>query len=111
MNTNDIKVGDILAGTWGYSMVIPCFYKVTKVTPTGCKVVQLKSVMVRSTDGGYNQQGYEMPTKENESRDGKEVLARYIEKYGEYKVGSSRDYTARYIKKWDGQPIWADYCD
>ena len=108
-NAISIKVGDILAGTWGYSMTIPCFYKVTKITPTGCKVVQLAKYMCRSTDGGYNQQGYELPLKTLKERDAKEQLARFIEKWGEYKIGSK--YDARHIRPWDGQPIYADYCD
>ena len=109
--TNEINVGDILAGTWGYSMTIPCFYKVTKITPTGCKVVELDKHMVRSTDGGYNQQGYEMPLETTGRHGGAEQLARYIPKWEEFKVGSSKQYTARYIHKWDGHPVYADYCD
>ena len=107
-NANDIKVGDILAGTWGYSMTIPCFYKVTKITPTGCKVVELDSRMVRSGDGGYNQMGWEMPV---ETAPGKERIARYIPKWGEWQVGSKSDHSARYLHKWDGQAVWANYCD
>ena len=109
--TNEIKVGDILAGTWGYSMTIPCFYRVTKITPTGCKVIELAKYMSQSTDGGYNQQGYELPLKTLKERDAKEQLARYIPKWDEFKVGSSKQYTARYIHKWNGQPIWANYMD
>lgn len=106
----EIKVGDILAGTWGYSMTIPCFYKVTKITPTGCKVVELDKYMSQSTDGGYNQEGYEMPRPDVVRGHATEELARYWGD-GEYKVGSSKSYTARYIRKWDGQAVWANYCD
>jgi len=107
MTHNEIRVGDILAGTWGYSMIIPCFYRVIKVTPTGCKVIQLDKRMVQSTDGGYFQQGYEMPLRDTIQRGATEKLARYD---GDcYKIGSRS--TAEYIRPWDGKPIWADYMD
>lgn len=109
--TNDIKVGDILAGTWGYSMTIPCFYKVTKITPTGCKVIELDHRMVRSGDGGYNQMGWEMPVLDSVKPYAKEHIARYIPRWEEWQVGSKSDHSARYISKWDGREIWANYCD
>ena len=107
---NEIKVGTILYGTWGYTMTIPCFYKVTKVTPTGCKVVALEKYMSRSGDGGYNQMGWELP-KVNVVRSNSEQLARFIPRLGEFKVGSSADHTARYLSIWDGREVWANYCD
>ena len=56
---NEIKVGDILAGTWGYSMVIPVFYQVVKVTDKRIKLVELEKRMV--SHDGYGQRGYEVP--------------------------------------------------
>ena len=105
-----IKVGDILAGTWGYSMTIPCFYKVTKVTPTGCKVVELNHRMVRSGDGGYNQMGWEMPVLDD-ARPGREQLAKWVAKWEEWQIGSKSDHSARYVRTWNGEPVWANYCD
>ena len=98
MKTN-IKVGDILAGTTGYSMVIPIFYKVVGITDKRLKVVELCSRMVQSTDGGYNQQGYEMPITDSPTNY-KVVLAKPCERWeGEFKIGSR--YDAQYVHLWD----------
>lgn len=101
-----IKVGDILAGTWGYSMVIPCFYKVIKLTEKRAKVIELGRRMV--SDDGYGQRGYEVPTDYPKDW-GKEEQARPY-KDGEYWLVGSR-YSLRFLSKWDGKPIWADYMD
>lgn len=107
MAHTEIKVGDILSGTWGYSMTIPCFYKVTKVTPTGVKVIELDKFMSQSGDGGYNQMGWELPRLSSTRRGATEQLARCI---GEgYKIGSR--YDARYLRPWNGSPVWANYMD
>jgi len=109
-NDTILKEGMILSGTRGYSMIIPCFYKVTKVTPTGCKVVELDKYVTRSADGGYNQQCYEKPKTIGVRRGAKEQMARSWGD-GEWKIGSSRNYTATYVRIWDGQEVYADYCD
>jgi len=44
----DVKVGDILAGRWGYSMVLYAFYEVEKVTE---KQVALRELNKRSLGG------------------------------------------------------------
>ena len=106
-NTIIIKEGDILCGTHGWSMRIPHFYRVIKVTEKRLKVVRLASRMVQATDGGYNQQGYEMPVNACHSLDAKTEIARPYK--GEWLIGSRYD-TMR-CTLWDGQPIWADYCD
>lgn len=102
---NKVKVGDILAGTWGYSMVIPCFYMVTKVTPKGVKMYELEK-----TRSGM--QGYEEPVFPHRPKDGecKEVYAKPCEKWdGYWKTGGRYDH--RYLTKWNGRKIWADYMD
>ena len=107
MEQNQIKVGDILAGTWGYSMVIPAFFRVVKITPKRIKVVEYDGVMVSSPDG-YNQQGYEMPDWDKPQG---ERIATLLEDWGEpaVRVASSAGHV--YARLWDGQPVWADYCD
>lgn len=97
-----IKVGDILAGTWGYSMVIPAFYKVVKVTPKRLKLMEYDGRMI--SHDGFGQQGYEVPdfTKERG-----EVLGRVK---GDWIIVGSK-YSTRLLQKWDGQPVWADYMD
>ena len=104
-----IKIGDILAGTWGYSMVIPAFYKVVNVTEKRLRLIALPKKMVGTADGGYGQQCYEVPEDVDTIRvNGKEgVLARPWK--GWWLVGSK--YGLRMLKKWDGQPVYADYCD
>lgn len=107
-----IKTGDILCGTWGYGMVIPVFYKVIALTEKRIKVIELPKRMVRSTDGGYNQQGYEMPCNIDTIRlKAKQCqLARPCKNWEDHYVVGSR-YDAKYLHLWDGKPIWADYMD
>lgn len=101
---NQLQEGAILYGVYGYSMTIPHFYVVTRVTPKGCKVMELNKRMVRSTDGGYNQQGYEMPCLP--VRPGaNEWQARY-KGNGEWKIG-----TCFFVRRWLGEPVYANYCD
>ena len=101
----NIKAGDILAGVYHYSMTIPHFYQVTKVTPSGCKVVEMDSQMVRSADGPYHQQGWMMPVPNTFTR---EKQARRTGA-GEWKIGSR--YDSMYLYVWDGKPMYADFCD
>lgn len=54
------KVGDILYGNRGYSMDLPTWYKVEKVTKTQVVVKELDS-RVMSSDL-YGQSGYKMPS-------------------------------------------------
>jgi hypothetical protein len=44
-----VKIGDILAGSWGYSMTLWCFCKVVKVTPKQVVLRELK----HTTLGGH----------------------------------------------------------
>ena len=102
-----VKVGDILYGMWHYSMHYPVWFKVIKVTDKQAKAVRLRSRMVQATDGGYGQQGYEVPGSEPLRCDLKEHIIR-DGKYG-LCTGSGYDYFK--LTKWDGQPIWADHMD
>ena len=101
---NQLQEGQILYGVWGYSMTIPHFYVVTRVTPKGCKVMELSKRMVESTDGGYNQMGYEMPCLPVKAG-ATELQARYYGN-GEWKIG-----TRFFVSLWAGQPVYANYCD
>lgn len=48
-----LKVGDILSGSWGYSMTIVEFYKVVKiVSPCRVEIAEIGSEVVRSDRGG-----------------------------------------------------------
>lgn len=99
-----IKVGDILYGMWHYSMHFPVFFRVTKVTAKTATAELLFSKCVRATDDGYGQQGYEVP---DFTRCKGEKLGRIEDDY--VVVGSKWDTIL--LKKWDGQPVWADYMD
>lgn len=105
-----IKVGDILAGTWGYSMRIPSFYRVTKVTPKRVKAIELEKYMVRSTDGGYFQQGYERPVEPYviDERAKEVICTPDADGYVRIPIGYG---SCMWAKVWDGQDIWADYMD
>jgi len=61
----EVKVGDILAGTWGYSMRLVSFFKVKKVTPKQVVLQELKSQWV----GGPEWNSEVKPTIEDDRED------------------------------------------
>lgn len=101
-----MKEGDVYAGTWGATMVIPQFFVVVKVTAKRVKLAEYDGIMVRSADGGYYQRGYEVPDMSKclgesvgiPQADGSIRLKNH--------VGSHM-----WVDPWDGKPIWADYMD
>lgn len=105
---NQIKVGDILVGMWHYTMHYPVWFRVTSVSAKTAKAERLFSRMVRPTDGGYGQQGYEAPDLYR-VWNGKESIIR-MGKHG-LETGSYARYDHYNLQKWDGQPIWADHMD
>lgn len=102
MEITNFKVGDVLAGTWGWSMTIPAFFKVVRKTAKRLVLEEYDGRMVSSD--GYGQQGYEMP---DFTRPLGEKLGR-VE--GDYVIVGSRSETVL-LKLWDGKPVWADYMD
>lgn len=54
---NPYKVGDVLSGTYGYSMVLPIFFEVVKVTKAQVVLKELKAYV---SSGDY-MRGYTMP--------------------------------------------------
>lgn len=106
----NINVGDIYYGTWGYSMIIPAFFRVTRKTAKRVEVVELEKEMYQSTDGGYFQQGYERPKEPYMARrngDGPKLC----KTDGAYVVVPIGYGTRVYARKWDGERVWADYMD
>ena len=103
-----IKVGDIYAGTWGYSMTIPAFYIVTKVTKKRVKVCELEKEMVSSD--GYGQRGYERPVEPYSiDLDEKEKICK-LEEDGYLRI--PQGYSSFVLASpWDGKPIYADHMD
>lgn len=101
------KVGDILAGTWGCTMVIPEFFEVTKVTAKTASVRRLAKEMLKPNACG--QQGYEVPSRPLQSDEREfEGTARMTESGWCVKT----EYGTRvFVEKWNEQPVWADYMD
>lgn len=91
---------------WHYTMHYPVWFRVTKVTAKQAKAERLHSRGIQATDGGYFQQGYEVPD-EFRVADRREHVIR-VSKYG-LATGSKYDYF--HLEKWDGKPIWADHMD
>lgn len=102
MQINDFQIGDILAGTWGWSMTIPAFFKVVRKTEKRLVLEEYDGRMISSD--GYGQQGYEVP---DFTRSMGERMGRID---GNYVIVGSR-YNTILLKKWDGNPVWADYMD
>lgn len=92
-------VGDILAGTAGYSMCLPRFYKVVKKTAKQFTVVRLKGEII---SGSRNGQWREIATDEPY---GDEEYKARITKYGSLKIDGTS------VHLWDGQPLYGDDMD
>ena len=104
---SELKVGDILQGMWHYSMHYPVWFRIVSVSNKTAKAEELMSKMVRPTDGGYGQQGYEMPDENRIYSTG------HIIRKGDrgFETGSYARYNHFNLVKWDGKAIWADHMD
>jgi len=96
------NVGDILCGTWGYSMTIPAFYKIIKKTN---KTFILKELEEKLVSGHYNG-SWESVASDKEKRGEKEVKAR-INKNNHVYLKDKR----LLLRLWDGKPIWGTDMD
>ena len=92
--------GDILSGTFGYSMTIPIFYKIIKRT---VKSFTLQKLAKKLVSGHYNGSFEEIPDENKEAKS-KPINAR-INKYNH--VMADRVF----LHKWDGKPVWGNDMD
>lgn len=96
------EVGDILAGSSGYNMVLPRFYKITKKTASQFTCIRLAGKIV---DGSRNGQWHEIATDEPYEYDhGKEYKCR-INKWGRVRVDDVL------VSLWNGKPLYGDDMD
>lgn len=97
----NLKVGDILCSSWGYSMTIVSFYRVVKLV--GKQSVKIESIPSVSVDGdGWS--GHKMPVI-NKKGVLEEKTFRVLESNG-IKINSSE-----YAYKWDGNPKYYNSMD
>lgn len=94
------KVGDILAGTYGYSMTLPHFYKIIKRT---AKMFTVKRMKGKIVSGHKNGQWQEI-ADENAPLDNHEYRAK-INKWGRVRVDDIS------VRLWDGEPLYGDDMD
>lgn len=107
-DTKDIKaddpsqweVGDILAGTFGYSMTIPIFYKIIKRTAKQFTVARIPGKIV---SGHRNGQWEEIA--DEKATPSKETKTARINKRGNVIVDTV------YVRLWDGSPLYGDDMD
>lgn len=104
-----IKVGDILEGSWGYSMTIAELYKVTKiVSPCRIEIVEIGADLIDADRGGGERL---MPNPEKIVGD-PVVKTVQADRY-------SREENAFYVKindscrlrPWDGRPVYQNTWD
>ena len=95
------EVGDILSGTFGYSMILPRFYKIIKRTAKSFTVVRLEGKIV---SGHRNGQWEEIATDDLYDENEPPITAR-INKHGTVHVKDV------YVTLWDGKPIYGDDMD
>lgn len=93
------EIGDVLAGTFGYSMTLPRFFKIIKRTAKQFTCIRLKGKIV---SGHRNGQWEEVPT--DEPYDNTQYTGR-INKWGYVKIDDIA------VKIWDGEPLYGDDMD
>lgn len=106
-----VKVGDILYGMWHYSMHYPVWFRVTKVTAKTAKAERLCSRLAMATDGGFGQQGYEVPDETSGAIDWYSRKKEHVIREDKHGLCTGSKYDYFHLQKWDGQPIWADHMD
>lgn len=116
--SNPFKIGDILVGNVGYSMILPEFYEVIKTTPQYVTCVQLQT---ESVSGDYWQgtcipvEGQYLRVRNHSGNTDRHTVKMQVKKYG--KSGDPyKDYSAylnrRYLfKKWNGRAAEYDHLD
>lgn len=94
------KIGDILAGTAGYSMILPRFYKIIKRTAKSFTVQRMEGKIV----SGHRNGQWEEVADENAPLSGKLLTGR-IRKYGGVVIDDV------HVHLWDGKPLYGDDMD
>lgn len=103
INKHTLGVGDILVTSWGYSMTIVNFFKVTKIlTPTKIIVVSLGDRAVKGSLG-YN--GTKVPEPSHVGRE----QTTFVRNDG-CKVFLDSGVAAR-ATLWDGSAMWFNHMD
>lgn len=98
-NPNTFEIGDILAGTAGYSMTLPRFYKIIKRTAKQFTCIRLEGKIV---SGHKNGQWEEVPS--DQRYDDKFYTCR-INKWGSIRIDGHT------VRVWDGTPLMGDDMD
>lgn len=102
-----LETGAVVFKSWGYSMVLPTWWKVLKgAAPGKFAVIQQLESKLESHDG-YGQQGKKVPTDQLSSHYGPEK--RKVYHYGNASVGVGTDHGVAEL--WDGKAKWYDSCD
>lgn len=103
-NAVGLKVGDVLASSWGYSMTINSYYVVTRVTKCFATVEEIAGGCVEET--GFCE-GFSKPVP-SQKVEGK-PLRRKIFSYGARPFVCITDYENAYL--WDGEPLYFNHND
>lgn len=101
-----IKAGDILFDTWGYSMTIVDYYKVTKiVSPSKIEIVKIGCKVIDTDRGGGE---HLMPDPENELRERmvKQVVKNRYDGSWYIKISESVR-----LRPWDGRAHYQNTWD
>jgi hypothetical protein len=102
------QTGDVVFLSWGYSMVLPTWWKVVKGAGPGkfAQIQRLESVLVQNQDG-YGQQGRKLPQLDN--LEPRYPVERRKVSLRNGVLGVKTEYGE--ARLWDGQPKYYDSCD
>lgn len=111
---NPYKVGDVVYTSWGYSMIIVQFYKVTRVTPSKVGLVELE----QNEDYTGYLSGVTTPILDKEIEGNNSPYSAHEDclykvcEDGRVRIPSYRgghDYKSAW--RWNGNPVTFDHCD
>lgn len=112
--SNPYKVGDVVYTSWGYSMIIVQFYKVTRVTPSKVGLVELE----QNEDYTGYLSGVTTPILDKEIEGNNSPYSAHEDclykvcEDGRVRIPSYRgghDYKSAW--RWNGNPVTFDHCD
>ena len=96
-------VGDILSGSFGYSITIPVFYEIIKRTNKSFTVVKRTGKIISGSRNGQWEEIVD-DSKRNKDLQGKTYTGR-INKWGGVKIDNT------HVHLWNGKPVWGDDMD
>jgi len=107
MLSSEIKVGDILVSSWGYSMILNSWYQVVKRT---AKTVTVREICSKTVNGnGFQGESMPIPDQFHVGANADVFHSKKLHHNGDRPFIKMTDYEYAYL--WDGTPEPFDHLD